>query len=79
MKVVVLVLGLLSSLELHYQDWEVEEGVQLVTIQRMLSFFCPLTKASHPHLKSGDSVTIGTFSSTDLALFLEYILSYRDT
>ena len=24
-------------------------------------------------------VTIGTFSSTDLALFLECILSYRDT
>ena len=27
----------------------------------------------------GESVTNGTFSSTDLALFLKCILSYRDT
>ena len=44
-KVIVLVLGLLSLLELHCQDWEVEEGVQLVTIQRMLSFLLPIDQS----------------------------------
>ena len=47
-KVIVLVLELLSSLELHYRDQEMEEGVQLVTIQRMLSFLLSIDQSKLP-------------------------------